>query len=157
MHRRNGPDRGRAAIIAWPVDAETIAARLWIIALTRATRPAAAWLCAVLGKRDLAEGFFEAYAAVGRKVGCEAVSLAAPESSALRDAGVARPLEGWALDDLTRVALLLSASLRLPAARFEAVVEGVLSRGGERERRAALGALELLRRPAPGRLEAVRS
>lgn len=130
------------------MDTEKISARLWIMALARATRPASAWLMAVLGRRDLGAGLVEAFSGIGRKVGQAPVELTDLELSALREAGVDGPLEGWGLDDLCRAALLVTASLRLSPARFEGVLGAIRVRGDERERRAAELAARFLQVPA---------
>jgi hypothetical protein len=124
------------------MDIEAVSARLWVIALTRATPAAAAWLCGVRGRRALADVLPEAYAAVTRKVGAEVVRLEPTEAAALSEAGAGTSFDGWTLDELSRAGLLMTASLRVPAERFEALLRGLRASSG-RGRRGAPRAIAL--------------
>ena len=96
--------------------------------------------------------FAVVFAAAGRRLGAEPVPLGAPESEGFRADGLPVP-DGWALDDLGRVALLRAALVHLPESAHRAFVDELFRRGDNRERQAVLRALPGL--PDPERFAAI--
>jgi hypothetical protein len=101
-----------------------------------------------------------AFASAARHLGRGALALDGADRAALGAAGVDWAVEGWQIDELGRVALLLDAAHRMPARQLDVVVEALWARGDNRERQAIVRALPLL--PAPERwlvvaLEAART
>ncbi|MBI3634605.1 MAG: EboA domain-containing protein [Candidatus Rokubacteria bacterium] len=127
--------------------------RLFLELIRRRTPPPVAdWLGAIVpGNAEpfAHDVFAAAFAAAARRLGKATLTTTADEDAALARLGITWPLGGWGLDELGRVALLLSAVARLDDARLEGLVEDCYSHGDVRERQATLRALPLL--PAPER------
>ena len=87
--------------------------------------------------------FLPSFTATTRHVGEGLLGLRPEETARLQALGVDWPLEGWGLDDLGRVTLLLLAGERAPAA-FPELVDDCYRHGDTRERQAVLRALPLL-------------
>jgi hypothetical protein len=106
------------------------------------------------------DAFTGAFTAAARRVGRAAAGPSAEALPRLRAGGVAWPVDGWGLDELARVALLLRAAEATAPGAFEALVSETYEHGDSRERQAVLRGLALL--PAPERflslaIEACRS
>jgi hypothetical protein len=101
-----------------------------------------------------------AFATTARHLRRGALELDAAERGVVESLGVDWPLDGWQIDELGRVALLLDTAHRVTAAELDHLVEALWARGDNRERQAIVRALPLL--PAPERwlivaLEAART
>lgn len=122
--------------------------RLFLELIRRRTPPPVAdWLGPIVsGNAEpfTHDVFAAAFAAAARRLGKATLTTTADEDAALARLGITWPLGGWGLDELGRVALLLSAAARLDDARLERLVEDCYSHGDVRERQATLRALPLL-------------
>jgi hypothetical protein len=95
------------------------------------------------------EAFAGAFTAAARRVGRAAAAPGAEALPRLRAVGVTWPVDGWGLDELTRVALLSRAAEAMAPGAFEALVGETYEHGDSRERQGVLRGLALL--PAPER------
>ncbi len=86
------------------------------------------------------------YAAAGRRLGAEAVTLDPAEAGRCQAASLPEP-DGWALDEIGRTALLRTALMHLPESEHRLFVDELFRGGDNRERQAVLRALALLPRP----------
>jgi hypothetical protein len=121
----------------------------------RARPEAQAWLDDALSDLDAgfdAPQFGIVFAAAGRRLGAEPVTLDAAETKRFTAAGLPAP-GGWALDEIGRTALLRAALVQLPESAHRAFVDELFRRGDNRERQAVLRALAVL--PGPERFESI--
>jgi hypothetical protein len=93
------------------------------------------------------EHFWLTFGQAPRRLGRVAVSLAGDERASLGALGLGHTLDGWRLDELVRVAWLLSAADVLAPGAFERLVEATWRRGDSLVARVVLKALPLLPRP----------
>lgn len=93
------------------------------------------------------DGFLAELAGAPRWLGKAPIALDPAEREALRVAGVSWPVEGWPLDQLGRVAMLVIASTRLAPSELERLLGDVHRQGETRERQALLRALPFMIMP----------
>jgi hypothetical protein len=93
------------------------------------------------------------YADSGKLLGEDPIRLRPAEVRRLEAAQVDWPLDGWGVDELGRVVLLLGAANYLAQAELERLVTACYHAGDARARQAVLRALPLL--PRPERFRAV--
>ncbi len=91
--------------------------------------------------------FFEAFAAVARRMGKASLTLTPEERDGLGPLGAAASLEGWTVDALGRAGLLVAVSARAAETEFDALVRACFQQGEIRERYAVLRSLSLLPKP----------
>lgn len=94
----------------------------------------------VVDRAELSRSF----TAAARYLGKGALGLRAEETTRLQALRVEWPIDGWGLDELGRVALLLLAAERSSQAGFRELVDDCYRHGDTRERQAVLRALPLL-------------
>jgi hypothetical protein len=87
--------------------------------------------------------FRELFVTATRRLGSAAICLMENEAVELKRSGITWPLSGT-LDELVRIAMLISAAVRLPEDKFQTLLMGCYEQGDFRERRAVLRALPLL-------------
>lgn len=121
---------------------------------------ARAWLEQAFASGGDTSRVADAFASAARHLRRGAVALGTAERTILASLGVDWSLDGWQIDELGRVALLLDAAHQVEAVELDGLVESLWMRGDNRERQAVVRALPLL--PAPERwlvvaLEAARS
>lgn len=85
--------------------------------------------------------FLSTFTAAARVLGKAPLGLHADERDALEAAGAARSVEGWRLDELGRVTMLVLVSRCLPATELEQLLSIGYQQGDSRERQALLRAL----------------
>lgn len=93
------------------------------------------------------DGFLAELAGAPRWLGKGPIALEPAEREALRASGVAWPVEGWPLDQLGRVAMVVIASTRLAPSELERLVGDIHRQGETRERQALLRALPFMIMP----------
>ena len=103
-----------------------------------------AWLIESLRGASDPGAFAHAFAESSRRTGRAALALTPEETARLRGLGVTWSLARWAVDDLTRAALLLRAGEALPPEGLTAVADRAYHAGDAREQQAVLRTLPLL-------------
>lgn len=113
----------------------------------RAEPPAREWfaqaLAAAATETDRG-AFLEAFTAAARRLGRGALQPGDEEQRRLAATGVTWPIGAWGVDELGRVALLVTAAARWADAEVETLVDECYGQGDGRERQAVLRALPLL-------------
>jgi hypothetical protein len=104
---------------------------------------------AAIGAAPDRGALLEGFTAATRRVGHARLVPTEEEIARLAGAGLSWPVGTWGADELSRVALLVAAAARWPAAPLEALVEECYRQGDGAERQAVLRALPML--PAPER------
>lgn len=130
---------------------ESLSERLAPIALSRAEPKGAAWLAnalAEVGSPEAARLLGISFAGAGRRLGRSKVTLKDAEREALRAAGMTELPEGWGLDAIGRVALLLRAALHVDEAARARLVADLYQKGELGEQQAVLRALAYLPDPS---------
>ena len=126
------------------------AAALWALLMSRLPAPARSWFSRATAELDHefnAGRFSAAFAAAGRRLGPEPLSLTSAETDALRRFAPELHLGACAADELGRAALLLRAGKVLPSSAADDLVAECFFRGDNRERQAVLRTLSLLPEP----------
>jgi hypothetical protein len=141
----NVPDLARPPRVTTPLLTELVS--------TRVSPAARAWFDqALTAHRDLGM-FADAFTTAARRLGKATLDLSGPEADALAAAGITWPVSRWAVDEVGRVVLLVTAAGALGEERLASLVEECYRSGDNRERQAVLKALPFL--PHSERLVAI--
>lgn len=138
------------------LSSSSLAGALWDLVERRVEPSAGQWFGQTLAATDLETNrgaLLEAFTAVACRLGKGPLQLSEEERRRVVVAGLTWPIWPWRLDELGRVALLVTAAARWPEPEVEVLVAECYHRGDNRERQAVLRALALL--PTPERFLAI--
>ncbi|MCK6588412.1 MAG: EboA domain-containing protein [Polyangiaceae bacterium] len=129
---------------------ESLSERLAAIVSARTVPQSAAWFLNAMteaGSSDAVRRVPIAFAGAGRRLGRAGVELLDGERDALQNAGMSALPEGWGVDAVGRVALLIRAASHIAEPERSVLVADLYEKGELREQEAVLRALAYLPEP----------